>query len=69
MPRAQPGLTTHQFPTEPGRALSLAFSTIARRMYICLLRVWAHIYHAHFDARACDLRSDELTLSSRASIA
>lgn len=36
------------FPTHPGRDFPPMFMTTAKQMYRQMLRVFAHIYHAHF---------------------
>lgn len=36
------------FPTKAGRQFSPNFPTVARHIYTQLLRVFAHLYHAHF---------------------
>jgi len=36
------------FPTKPGREFPSMFPTTAKQMYRQMLRIFAHIYHAHF---------------------
>ncbi|WFD04714.1 Maintenance of ploidy protein mob2 [Malassezia vespertilionis] len=36
------------FPTKSGRDFPPAFLSVARQMYMQMLRIFAHIYHAHF---------------------
>jgi len=38
------------FPTKAGREFSPNFPSVARHIYTQLLRIFAHLYHAHYDA-------------------